>query len=78
MMMLADVMPKDMVFNMLLDYLEEYKANPTEETERQIFLTCRLVVSKKCILENKGGLDGVLADLERIKSAEKLLIHPVN
>lgn len=70
-LMLASVMPKDMLINHLSKEIDEYKANPTDQQFEKIATIATLVSSKLII--DKEGIEKILKDTETMRSGFDML-----
>jgi len=72
-LMLAHIMPEDRLIKELEDALQHYKSKQTEDHKMKLGLWCNLLISKWVIKDEKGGLESVMKEMDKMKQGYDLL-----
>lgn len=79
MMIFAAAMPEEMIIEEIGKAIDAYKADPCKDTKGKLAMYCMLFASKETIDTTEGGLDSVLARMDKVKKGFDLLdVDPKN
>lgn len=73
MMMLSAAMPEEMIIQQIEETIAEYKVNPTKENRGKLGMLCMIFTSKEAIESMDGGLDAMLARMDKAKKGFDLI-----
>lgn len=69
----SQLMPEDRLLKEMENALNNYRSTQTEDNKLKLTMWCHLFLSKHIIKDEKGGLQSVLKEMERMKQGYDLL-----
>lgn len=69
----SQLMPEDRLLKEMENALNNYRSTQTEDNKLKLTMWCHLFLSKHIIKDDKGGLQSVLKEMERMKQGYDLL-----
>lgn len=72
-LMFASIMPEDKLLKEMEEALHNYRSTQSEDHKIRLNLWCHLFVSKHIIKDEKGGLESVLKEMNKMKQGYDLL-----
>lgn len=78
MLMLAAVMPEEMILEEITEALTSYKIDPTKEAKQKLLTSCMLFASKQAAENAPKGVTGLMEDMDRMKATEDFLNPKTN
>lgn len=72
-MLFAHIMPEDKLLKEMEEALHNYKSSQSENHKMRLTMWCHLFLSKHVIKDEKGGLESVLKEMDKMKQGYDLL-----
>lgn len=72
-LIIASIMSKEIIVDMLSEALTEHKMIGTKDSEEKLVSACALMLTKAAVEKTPGGLQGVMTEMDKLERGRNLL-----
>ena len=72
-LIIASIMPEEVILDMLSEALTEHKITKTDESKGKLMGACVMLMAKEAITKEPGGVFGVMKEMDTLERGKNLL-----